>query len=187
MTGNTNKIVIDEDNLWIQKYVHSKDTQYLGHLYEKYKRKIFMLCFKMVKNTEEAKDLTSETFIKAFNHVREFRYGSPFLPWLSRIATNLCIDHLRHRSRVRFQQIHDHEAEAHTTEPEPLGNQNHLRRRILQVLKQLKPTQRRCFCLFYIHKLSYREIADITGYSFDQVRSHIQNGRRRFKILMEES
>ncbi|NIR49575.1 MAG: sigma-70 family RNA polymerase sigma factor [Phycisphaerae bacterium] len=187
MTGTTNNNAVDEDSLWIHKYVDSKDTQYLGHLYEKYKRKIFMLCVKMVKNTEEAKDLTSETFIKAFDHITEFRCGSPFPPWLSRIATNLCIDHLRHGSRVKFQQIYSYETEAHTIDPRPLGNQNHLRHRILQVLKQLKPPQRRCFCLFYIHRLSYQEVADLTGYSFDQVRSHIQNGRRKFKILMEDS
>jgi RNA polymerase sigma-70 factor (ECF subfamily) len=42
-----------------------------------------------------------------------------------------------------------------------------------------------CFCLFYMHQKSYNEIVKITGYSYNEVRSHIQNGRRKFKLAVE--
>ncbi|MFQ5652297.1 MAG: RNA polymerase sigma factor [bacterium] len=142
---------------------------------------------KMVKNTEEAKDLAGETFIRVFNQIEKFRLDAPFSPWLKRIATNLCIDHLRKRSRFRHQVIEEHQGATHPDMNGELVNQNNLRKKILHVLKGLKPAQRRCFCLFYLHDLSYREITKLTGYSFDQVRSHIQNGRRKFKILMEKA
>ncbi|MFQ5772272.1 MAG: RNA polymerase sigma factor, partial [bacterium] len=105
MTGANSKISAYEDNLWIQKYLDSRDTQYLGNLYERYKQKIFVHCLKKIKNVEEAKDLASETFIKAFDKIENFQPGSPFLPWLVRIASNLCIDHLRKSSRFRYQPI----------------------------------------------------------------------------------
>jgi RNA polymerase sigma factor (sigma-70 family) len=60
-----------------------------------------------------------------------------------------------------------------------------LRDKIRQAIRILKRPQRRCFCLFYIQQKSYQEIAEITGYSYDAVRSHIQNGRRKFKLIMK--
>lgn len=185
--GDKIKRFKDEDNLWMQKYIESRDTRYLGKLYERYKQKIFIQCLQLVKNTEEAKDLTSETFIRAFGHIEKFKPGSPFLPWLSRIATNLCIDYLRKQSRFRFEPFDEHRAITNSHGNENANSPSHLRNKILRAIQNLKQPQRRCFCLFYVHDFSYKEIAEITGFTFDHVRSHIQNGRRRFKIFMEES
>ncbi len=176
---------INEERNWIQKYLESRNTQYLGKLYERYKQRIFLQCLKMVKNQEEAKDLTSETFLKAFDHIHDFKLDSPFLPWLSRIALNLCIDHLRKRSRNRFEPISEHHAVEYSQNG-PIEMESSHASRIINAIQKLKKPQRKCFCLFYINGLSYKEIAELTGYSYDQVRSHIQNGRRRFKILMEQ-
>jgi len=176
---------IDEDIFWIQRYFESGDTQYLGRLYERYKQRIFLQCMKMVRNVEEAKDLTSDAFVKAFDHINDFKLGSPFFPWLSRIAVNLCLDYLRRRSRYKFEQISDQHA-VMDVQNGSAKTQGFKAFRILKAIQKLKTPQRRCFCLFYINDLSYKEIAELTGYSYNQVRSHIQNGRRRFKILMEE-
>ncbi|MFQ5604348.1 MAG: RNA polymerase sigma factor [bacterium] len=186
MSSVKNNSLSDEENLWIQNYLNTRDKQYLGKLYERYKQKIFMRCLHLVKNTEDAKDLASEAFIKAFNNIEKFKSGSPFYPWLSRIAGNLCIDHLRKQSRYHYQQILEEHAVIDPDSREQTENQKTLKEKIWQILQMLKPPQRRCFSLFYIHHLSYGDIADLTGYPMNQVRSYIQNGRRRFKILMEK-
>ena len=176
-----------EDNIWISAFKSSGDAVYLGFLYEKYKRRVLGYCLQIVKNEEDAKDLASTAFMKAFDHLGEFRAGAPFLPWLKRIALNLCVDHVRRRSRIKFRTVYEQDVQDREDKTE-IGEENkQLRRKIRDALRQLKPDQRRCFCLFYLNRLSYREIAEITGYSYNQVRSYIQNGRRKFKILMEKS
>jgi RNA polymerase sigma-70 factor (ECF subfamily) len=175
----------NSDSTLIQQYLETGNNRFLAMLYERYKQRIFGRCMKMVRNVEEAKDLTSETFMRAFGHLSDFDITRPFYPWLSRIATNLCIDHLRKQSRQRFEQLGEHHARTQV-EQEDNEDQERLAHKILNAIQKLKQPQRRCFCLFYIHHLSYKEISKITGLTYDQVRSHIQNGRRRFRILMEE-
>ncbi|MFQ5605981.1 MAG: RNA polymerase sigma factor [bacterium] len=186
MPGTKRESSAEEDKFWIQKYRTSGDVDYFGKLYAKYKQRIFLSCLKRVNDEEEAKDLTSEAFIKAFDHVDDFKEDAPFFPWLYRIATNLCIDHLRKQSRFRYHLLDESRVAKNPDEERQVENQKELRSKIPVALRKLKQAQRRCFCLFYINNLSYNEIAEITGYSYNQVRSHIQNGRRRFKIILEQ-
>ncbi len=177
----------EEDAVWLQKYFETKDTKYFGKLYEKYKQQIFFRCKKLLQNTEEAKDMTSDTFIKAFEKIHTFRLGSPFYPWLSRIAANFCIDQLRKRSRYQYEDIEQIYAVSYSEETmEEREYQNELKHKIQVTIEKLKTEQKRCFSLFYIYQLSYEEITERTGFQPNAVLSYIQNGRRRFKIFMEQ-
>lgn len=177
----------EEEKRWIETYLQTGDTAPLGKLYEKYRERIYLLCLKILRNPEDARDLTSETFVRAFDQMGRFTPGAAFFPWLHRIATNLCIDAVRRRSRFRHQALQEKDRSAEPDEIENREQRLRQRGKILQALQQMKPPQRRCFCLFYIHDLTYREIAELTGYSLEQVRSHIQNGRRKFKLFMEKT
>ena len=181
-----NSHIVERDNATIHSYLDTRDIEYLGKLYEAYKKIIFMHCLKMAGHEEDAKDLASETFIRAFDRIEGFKPGAPFLPWLMRIATNLCIDHLRRKSRYKFYEFDEtHSAVAIQNESEPKQPMISVER-IIEKLKKLKPLQKRCFCLFYIHNLTYKQIAELTGYPLGRVRSYIQNGKRNFKLLMEK-
>jgi RNA polymerase sigma-70 factor (ECF subfamily) len=174
-----------EDVLWIQAYHESRDTVSLGRLYEKYKQGIYLHCYGLVQNVEDAKDLASDTFIKAFANLDRFDQKALFYPWLYRIAGNLCIDHLRKKKRTRWQQLDENQG-FFEDDKEDEKVDKRTKNRIAEAIKKLKQPQRRCFCLFYINKMKYKEITELTGISAEKVRSHIQNGRRRFMILMEE-
>lgn len=173
------------DNARIRHFRESKDVRYLGELYESYKHSIYMQCLKMLGDEEDAKDLASETFIKAFDRLNGFKDGAPFFPWLKRIATNLCIDHLRQKGRYTFYEFDEYRSPVSKDDAVITDKQAVSAERILGALKKLKPGQKRCFCLFYIHNFSYKEIAELTGYPPGKVRSYIQNGKRNFKLLME--
>ncbi len=178
--------ILQQDNAAIRCYLESKDAKYLGKLYEAYKRVIFLHCLKMVGHEEDAKDLASETFIRAFDRIEGFKLGAPFFPWLMRIATNLCIDHLRKKNRHKFYEF-DERHSAVAIENESESKESVISgERIIEILKKLKPLQKRCFCLFYIHSFTYKQIAEMTGYPLGKVRSYIQNGKRNFKLLMEK-
>jgi RNA polymerase sigma-70 factor (ECF subfamily) len=58
---------------------------------------------------------------------------------------------------------------------------------MLESIKQLSTEQQQCITLFYLEKKSYMEVSEITGYSMMQVKSHLQNGKRNLKIMMQES
>ncbi|MBN1996737.1 hypothetical protein JW935_04235, partial [candidate division KSB1 bacterium] len=93
----------DDDVYWIKKYLETQDTHYWGLLYEKYKKQVFFKCYGILKSHVEASDLSVEAFIKAFENLFSFNQSKPFLPWLLQIATHLCIDTIRRKSRIRFE------------------------------------------------------------------------------------
>ena len=175
-----------EDKIWIRTYCKSGDSIYWGKLFEKYKRQIFLRCAQLLNDNEDARDMTSETFIKAYENIQKFNAERPFYPWLYQIATNLCIDRLRRKTLVQFNQINENVNVQSAEDVSSKVENKELGERILAAIKKLKRHQKRCFCLFYIHRKSYKEIAELTGYSYDKVRSFIQNGKRKFKLVMQE-
>jgi len=180
-----NSEIIDRDNANIECYLESRDVRYLGNLYEEHKEIVFLHCLRMVGNEVDAQDLASETFIKAFGNIDKFKTGLPFSPWLRRIAGNLCIDFLRKKSRYSHQPLKENmriesQEQDEKNDPCAINTED-----IMAAMRMLKPAQRRCFCLFYVHELSYKEIAALTGYPPGKVRSYIQNGRKNFKRFME--
>jgi RNA polymerase sigma-70 factor (ECF subfamily) len=170
---------------WLRRILSDGDAQFWGRIFEKYRRPIYVLCHRMLRNDEDAKDVTSDAFMKAFENLRTYDVARPFFPWLYRIAANLCIDFIRKNGRIRFTA--DREWENFKNE-EDSGDEEESRRiqmKVKKAIDKLKRPQRICFCLFYLHDKSYDEIADITRLSYDEVRSHIQNGRRKFKLAVE--
>ncbi len=133
----------------------------------------------MVKSIEEAKDLTSDVFIKAFENIGRFDTTRPFKPWIYQIATNLCIDHIRRKYIIRFQHLGDDAIYRRDGTTDGMENTERLEK-LKVVIGKLNKPQKRCFILFYIQNRSYHEISHITGYSANEVRSYIQNGKRNF-------
>jgi RNA polymerase sigma factor (sigma-70 family) len=185
VSAETRKIVDTEVRKWLDHYLSTGDKRVWGRVFEAYKLQIFNTCRSMLRNDEDARDLTSDTFMKAMEKIQSYDRNRPFFPWLLRLAKNLCIDHIRKSGRIRLERLEDWEKiggesipEAEETDPSRIG-------RIRKAILGLKRPQKICFCLFYMHEKSYQDISEITGYTYDEVRSHIQNGRRNFKLLME--
>ena len=169
---------------WLKKVLVDGDAQSWGRIYERYKRPLFALCHRMLRNEEDAKDLTSDAFMKAFENIRTYDMNRPFYPWLHRIASNLCIDVIRKNGRVRSAT--DRKLETFKSDEDPVDEEEsrRLRLKVKKAIDNLKRPQRICFCLFYLQEKSYEEIVQITRLSYDEVRSHIQNGRRKFKLAV---
>ena len=183
---HSNKVADSEVTNWIEQYFLSRDKSYLGNIFEKYKQQLFLHCLKILNDQEDAKDKTSDTFLKAFEKIRTFDLNKPFYPWLAQIATNSCIDFIRRKKIVQFDQIENQQnlrnSENQAKNIENIG----LTQKIKEAIKNLKQKQKRCFCLFYIHNKSYKEIVKLTGFSDNEVRSFIQNGKRKVKLFLEK-
>ena len=183
--NQSNKIKTDEVSYWLKKYVSTGDKSFLGNIFEKHKQQLFFCCLKILNDQEDAKDLTSDAFIKAFEKIQAFDLNKPFYPWLAQIATNLCIDFIRRKKIVQFDQI-ENQRDLRNSENQASDLENiELKNKIKGAIKKLKRQQKKCFCLFYIHEKSYKEIVKLTGYSDNEVRSYIQNGKRKVKLILE--
>ena len=88
-----------EEEAQIVQQVLQGDVNAFEDLVTEYEKNVYSLTLRMTGNAEDAADMTQETFIKAYNSLSAFRGDSKFSVWLYRIATNVCLDFLRSRSR----------------------------------------------------------------------------------------
>lgn len=180
----------DED--LILKYKQSKDTKYVGELYQRYTHISFGVCMKYLKNEDDAKDAVMQIFEKIMadllKHDVEFFQG-----WFHTYIRNFCLMQLRKPRRTTdFNEEVNHLAENRIVESH---KDSHLEEKeILEenldklelAISQLKDEQKQCVELFYLKEKSYEEITELTGHDYKKVKSHIQNGKRNLKILMSK-
>ena len=103
------------------------------------------------------------------------------------IAKNHCLMQLRNKGRFNAEITE----QTLTTPAEPESNQVHIEKdqtldKLATALLQLNKEQQLCVTLFYLEKKSYQEISEQSSFSILQVKSHIQNGKRNLKIIMEK-
>ncbi len=164
-----------------KRFQRSGGQAYFAELVHRYGAPIQRYCRRFVPDAALAEDLAQETFLRAFTHFHQFQGGN-FKAWLYRIAFTVSINRLESSS----QRIASLENPDLMSAPEDLLRDLMGKADVSAVLKELSAPQRICLKLFYIQGLSYREIVAKAGYTAEDVKTHIQNGRRRFKILWEK-
>lgn len=185
MVLNSNKYNHITDNELLEKFYADGNNEWLGILLQRYTLLLFGVGMKYLKNEEEAKDAVQHVFMKVVNEVQRYKV-SYFKSWLYMIAKNHCLMKLRDKGKYnaeiderRTATIADDDNKAEAVEKEAqLGL-------LEKALTQLNKEQQVCINLFYIQKLSYQQIGEQTGFSPMQVKSHIQNGKRNLKLLMQ--
>jgi RNA polymerase sigma factor (sigma-70 family) len=144
------------------------DEKAFARLMLKYKDSIYFMILKMVKNKNDAEDLTLEAFGKAFANLGFYSTDFAFSTWLYRIASNNCIDFLRKKKGVHYSLSNDQESESEennsnlkSTLPNPEEKLIIKQRgRILHnFIQKLKPQYRTLIELRYFKEYSYEEIA----------------------------
>lgn len=178
------------DEQLVARYARTRDAEYVGQLYERYTHLVFAVCMKYLGNEEEAEDTVMLLFEKLLEELKHARIET-FKGWLYTVAKNQCLMQLRHRKTVersRDALLKDLETEIMESDDElHLINENKEEDHHLEkALGQLNEAQRRCIELFYLEERSYHEVSERTGYSMNEVKSHLQNGRRNLKIILEK-
>ena len=141
---------------------------------------------KYLKNEDEAKDAVQQVFLKVIQELHKYKVEY-FKSWLYMVAKNHCLMRIREKQGKMMVEITDR----FNGETETAADKGSLRLEDLTFqfmndsLKELNPEQQQCVTLFYLEKKSYQEIADSSGFSMMQVKSHIQNGKRNLKLIME--
>lgn len=150
---------------------------------EQHSARVYRLAYRLTGNKHDAEDLTQEVFIRVFRSLDSYQPGT-FEGWLHRITTNLFLDQVRRKQRVRFDALPDDSAERLRSPhpgPERAFEFTHLDYDIQDALDKLSPDFRAAVVLCDIEGLSYEEIADTLGLKLGTVRSRIHRARAQLR------
>jgi len=162
----------------------------------RYRQRVFSLAYGMLRNEQDATDLSQETFVKAWQAIRGFKKNASFYTWLYRITTNLCIDFVRKRDRrptVPFEETIDPDSDADVEvapSSQPLPDEEvrrkELREQIDVALQELSPEHRAVIQLREYEGMDYAEIAKAVGCQIGTVMSRLHYARKHLQKLLKE-
>ncbi|WP_410170963.1 RNA polymerase sigma factor SigE [Corynebacterium pygosceleis] len=149
---------------------------------------VYRLAYRLSGNRHDAEDLTQETFMRVFRSLRNYRPGT-FEGWLHRITTNLFLDMVRHRSRIRMEALPEDYDRVPGTEmtPEQAYSFANLDPVLQNALDALSPEFRVAVVLCDVLGMTYDEIADTLGVKMGTVRSRIHRGRSQLRASLENA
>ena len=162
-------------------------AQAFSAIFETYQQPIYLYVLRMMGGAvEDARDLTQETFIKAFTALPKMPPDLKTKPWLYRIATNVCIDTLRRKRLIAWQRWDRfltmfHPAQMATDNPERDALHQEEREEVQQVLAQLTPKHRLCLTLREYRGLSYAEIAQVLHTTPNTIKTLLYRARESFR------
>ena len=176
-----------DDKELLQHFYEDGNNEWLGILLPRYTMLLFGVCMKYLKNEEEARDAVQQVFLKAIHELHKYKVEY-IKSWLYMVAKNHCLMKLRDKGKYTYE-LNEKAliAPDDGMELKDLKEKNKTLDNMSLALKELNKEQQLCVTLFYLEKKSYQQVADETGYNLMQVKSHIQNGKRNLKILMERS
>lgn len=157
-----------------------------------YEKNVYNLALRMVGDPDDAADITQETFIKAYRAIGSFRGDSKFSSWIYRIASNVCLDFLRSRSR-RAQvplSFENEDAEGEIELPDMSQNPEKVLMKKLSMeavrrgMEKLPPKQRQILVLRELCGLSYAELAQTLSVEEGTVKSRIFRARKRLCAIL---
>ena len=182
---------MDDVALW--KAAQKGDMRAFEELVARHRDKVYARAFSMIRNEEDAIDLSQEAWVKAWQRLKQFQGDSSFLTWMTRIVINLCLDKLRKQKRERAESIENLEEESGgverqmptvTVNPTERLERSELRQRIDRALGQLSYEHRTVLILHEFEDLEYKEIAKRMQCSIGTVMSRLFYARRKMAALM---
>ncbi|MEO7980207.1 MAG: RNA polymerase sigma factor SigE [Sporichthyaceae bacterium] len=149
--------------------------------------RVYRLAYRLTGNPHDAEDLTQDVFVRVFRSLSSYTPGT-FEGWLHRITTNLFLDRVRRKQRIRFDGLADDAAErlpGREPGPAQVYDDTHFDDDVQRALDALSPDFRAAVVLCDIEGLSYEEIAATLGIKLGTVRSRIHRGRSQLRVALE--
>jgi RNA polymerase sigma-70 factor (ECF subfamily) len=170
--------------------VQDGDTAAFACLLDRYGGKVFTLMLRILRNREDAEELTQDVFMKVYRHIGSFKGDSSFSTWLYRVAYNAAVSETRKR-RQEFCAVDD-AVIGNVSEEEidvRMGRSDDTERmeRLDEALSVLEAGDRALIHLFYMEGKSVEETAAVTGLSRSNVKTKIFRIRKKLYILLNET
>jgi len=191
MKTNDNQSSTSDEQL--VKAAKKGDMAAFEELVARHRDKIYARAFSMMRNEDEAVDLSQEAWVKSWQRLKQFQGESSFGTWMTRIVINLCLDQLRRRKRQRTESIEEMSEESGgverqmpvvTVNPTERLERGELRKKIDQALGQLSHEHRTVLVLHEFEELEYKEIAKAMDCSIGTVMSRLFYARRKMAVLL---
>ncbi len=162
------------------------DRSYLGIILERYTLLVLGVCRKYLKDEEAARDMVQQVHLKALTEWE--KYPVDYVKsWLYTVAKNGCLMQLRAAGRTMFDidEVAGRVGEVHSAIDVIIEKESRFES-IEAAMALLPEPQRICIERFYLDERSYRQIAEDTGFTEKEVKSHLQNGKRNLRIIIEK-
>lgn len=180
-------MTINDDQTYIDKTLNG-DVNAFAFLIERYKVMVYSLAFKMLKNKEEAEEVSQDTFVKAFKNLKKFKGASKFSTWLYKIAYRSCLDRLKKIKENYKVDTIDEVTINRIGETETILegiNRKERSQIIQQCLLKLPEEDRSLLWMFYFEEFSLKEIIEITGLSQVNLKVKLHRARKRLLSIVE--
>jgi RNA polymerase sigma-70 factor (ECF subfamily) len=158
----------------------------------RHQRKVYAITFRMTSNHDDADDLAQEVFLAAYHAIERFDENQSFIAYLSRIAINLSINHLRRKKRWlnitsrRRDETGREIMGAKDTGPQQQLEQRELMDRLSSAIQSLPPHQKAVLILKVYHEMSYEDIASALKISIGTVMSRLHRARNKLRTQLHD-
>lgn len=168
------------------------DREIIGEFYHRYAHLVLGVCIKYLKNRDDGRDAAMEVFERLFVMLRKYEVHN-FKSWLFTVTKSHCAMILRQRKKEGIAvgwedhllgEVMENGHFLHQHTEDELEDRI---RKLHHALNNLSPGQQQCVLLYYFDEKSYQEIENQTGYTANQVKSHLQNGKRNLKLELENN
>lgn len=153
-------------------------------LYDKYSGKLYAVCYRYAKNSEDAKDILQEAFINVFNNLEKYKGEGSFEGWMRRIAVNCAIRHYEKAVRKLDNRDIDSQPE-HGHSDNILSNIS--AQEIVNIINGLPDGYRVVFNMYAIEGYNHKEIGEALGISESSSRSQLTRARKMLMKLIQSS
>lgn len=188
-----------DDSVLVQQS-QGGSTAAMERLILKYQNRIFNVIMKMCGNTDDAAELTQETFVKVIESIDKFKGRSSFYTWLFRIAVNLTLNYCQRNAKMATRSLDAEEAESDGSvgqvlkdflrddsaiDPAVLAQRRELCELAMQAMLKLEEPQRAVMVLRDIEGMNYAQIADVLNIELGTVRSRLSRARSHLREILE--
>lgn len=174
----------------IRRYKETGDNRFVGELFQRYTHLILGTCIKYLKSKADAQDAMMDIFEELLRKLKTHEVSN-FKNWLYSLSRNHCLMKIRKNKGITVVDIENEKIEhkfmesptyEHLDNEEPSESE-----RLAGALAQLKDNQKQCVELFYLKEMSYKQVADHTGFEMKKVKSYIQNGKRNLLLILSRT
>nr|WP_055445379.1 RNA polymerase sigma factor [Lacinutrix himadriensis] len=180
MTTNQDQIIIQQ--------ILEGDTKAFAVLVDRYKDLVFTLAIQMLKNREEAEEVSQDTFIKVFKKLKNFKGDSKFSTWIYRIGYNTCLDRIKSNKRkqntVAINEFTAHEVKTLDNALSIMEAQES-KQAIQDCLQMLPAADCALLTLYYFEELSLEEIGKVIGVKANHVKVKLFRSRKKLTTILQ--
>lgn len=170
------------------------DPNHFGEIVNRWERKIFALCFGMLKREDEAKDATQEAFIAAYKNLSRFRGEAKVSSWLHRIAVNQCLTKMRRvktRSEDFIDESESSESKVFTApvklSPSNLTEKNERLQAVRQAVHSLPTELRQVVIMKEFEEMTFQEISEVMEMPLSTVKSRLYTALKQLRMKLEKT